>query len=152
MNLLIRVTANVLCQSWFCSISMYLVVNLKYGVEVAKELTPLWIGGPLVVALYITMVKLIISLYIFSFKQSLKVLKKSPTAYDYIACGKFEEIVRLRLWTPVVEFWNMGYIEMSKRIQKEFQFWLVDKYMDYMESLWPSYCKFIRFLKRANFI
>lgn len=131
---------------------MYLAVNFKYGVEVVKELTPLWFGGPLIVALYITMIQVITSLYIFSFKQSVKVLKKSPMVYDYVARGKFKDIIRVRLWTPVVGFWNLGYIEISKRIWKDFQMWLVDKYMDYVESIWPSYCKFIRFLKRANFI
>nr|GEW26496.1 putative embryo defective protein [Tanacetum cinerariifolium] len=41
-----------------CFMLMYIAVNMKYGVEVAKELTPLWIGGPLIMALYMTMVQL----------------------------------------------------------------------------------------------
>ncbi|XP_071731698.1 uncharacterized protein [Rutidosis leptorrhynchoides] len=133
-------------------IPMYLAINLKYGAEVVNELTPLWLGGPLIVTLYITMIQVITSLYIFSFKQSVKVLKKSPMVYDYVARGKLNEVIRNRSWTPMVEFWNLGCTEMSKRIKKKLQIWLVDKYMDYVESIWPSYCKFIRFLKRANFI
>ena len=131
---------------------MYIAVNMKYGGEVAKELTPLWIAGPLIMALYMTTVQVITSLYIFSFRQSVKLLKKSPMVYDYVASGKLNEIIRVRLWTPTVDFWNLGYIEISKRIWIDFQLWLVDKYMDCVESIWPSYCKFIRFLKRANFI
>ncbi|PWA80726.1 hypothetical protein CTI12_AA192820 [Artemisia annua] len=135
-----------------CFMLMYIAINMKYGGEVAKELTPLWIGGPLIMALYMTTVQVITSLYIFSFWQSVKLLKKSPMVYDYVASGKLNEIIRVRLWTPTVDFWSLGYIEISKRIWIDFQLWLVDKYMDYVESIWPSYCKFIRFLKRANFI
>lgn len=135
-----------------CFMLMYIAVNIKYGDEVAKELTPLWIGGPLIMALYMTTVQVITSLYIFSFRQSVKLLKKSPMVYDYVASGKLNEMIRVRLWTPTVDFWSLGYIEISKRIWNDFLLWLVDKYMDYVESIWPSYCKFIRFLKRANFI
>ncbi|GJS53289.1 hypothetical protein Tco_0626651 [Tanacetum coccineum] len=131
---------------------MYIAVNMKYGGEVAKELTPLWIGGPLIMALYMTMVQVITSLYIFSFRQSVKLLKKSPMVYNYVASGKLNEMIRVRLWTPTADFWSLGYIEISKRIWNDFLLWLVEKYMDYVESIWPSYCKFIRFLKRANFI
>nr|XP_043606987.1 uncharacterized protein LOC122578979 [Erigeron canadensis] len=129
-------------------IPMYLAVNMKYGPEVAKELTPLWIFGPLLVALYIKIVQGLCLLYIYSFKQSVKVVKNLPFYYDYIVSGKLKETIYVRLWQPVVDFRNLGY----KGIWKHVQEWIIDKYLDYIESIWPHYCKLIRFLKRANFI
>nr|XP_043618067.1 uncharacterized protein LOC122589811 isoform X1 [Erigeron canadensis] len=128
-------------------IPMYLAVSMKYGAEVVKELAPLWTGGPLIVAAYATMIQLISSLYIFSFRQSVKLLKKSPMVYDYVAGGKLNDLM-----IPVARFWSLGNKEMSKRMLKDFHLWVVDICMDYVESIWPSYCKLIRFLKRANFI
>lgn len=129
-------------------IPMYLAVNMKYGPEVAKELTPLWIVGPLLVALYIKTVQGLCLLYIYSFKQSVKVVKNFPVYYDYVVSGKLKETIYARFWQPVVDFRNLGY----KGIWKHIQDWIVDKYLDYVESIWPRYCKLIRFLKRANFI
>ncbi|CAH1418939.1 unnamed protein product [Lactuca virosa] len=129
-------------------IPMYLAVNIKYGPEVAKELTPLWICGPLIVALYIKILHGLCLLYIYSFKQSVKVVKDLPVYYDYVISGKLKEAINLRLWKPVVEFRKLGY----KGIWKKFQEWAMDKYLDYIESIWPHYCKLIRFLKKANFI
>ncbi|XP_071703164.1 uncharacterized protein [Rutidosis leptorrhynchoides] len=129
-------------------IPMYLAINMKYGPDVAKELTPLWIFGPLLVALYIKIVQGLCLLYIYSFKQSVKVVKNLPVYYNYVVSGKLKETVHVRLWQPAVEFRNLGY----KGIWKQVQEWIVDKYFDYIESIWPHYCKLIRFLKRANFI
>lgn len=129
-------------------IPLYLAVNMKYGPEVATELTPLWICGPLLVALYIKIVQGLCLLYIYSFKQSVKVVKNLPVYYDYVVSGKLKEIIHVRLWQPVEDFRNLGY----KGIWKQVQEWIVDKYLDYIESIWPHYCKLIRFLKRANFI
>lgn len=129
-------------------IPMYLAVNMKYGPEVARELTPLWICGPLLVALYIKILHGLCLLYIYSFKQSVKVVKNLPVYYDYVRSGKLKETINVRLWQPVVEFRNLGY----KGIWKNVQEWMMDKYLDYIESIWPHYCKLIRFLKRANFI
>ncbi|XP_071693350.1 uncharacterized protein [Rutidosis leptorrhynchoides] len=129
-------------------IPMYLAVNMKYGPDVAKELTPLWIFGPLLVALYIKIVQGLCLLYIYSFKQSVKLVKNLPVYYDYVVSGKLKETIHVRLWQPVVDFRNLGY----KGIWKHVQEWIVDKYLDYIESIWPHYCKLIRFLKRANFI
>ncbi|KAK1407226.1 hypothetical protein QVD17_38840 [Tagetes erecta] len=129
-------------------IPMYLAVNIKYGPEVAKELTPLWICGPLLVALYIKIVQGLCLLYVYSFKQSVKLVKNLPVYYDYVISGKLKETIHARLWQPVVDFRNLGY----KGIWKQVQEWIIDKYLDYIESIWPHYCRLIRFLKRANFI
>ncbi|KAJ0765900.1 hypothetical protein HanPI659440_Chr08g0309101 [Helianthus annuus] len=129
-------------------IPMYLAVNMKYGPGVAKELTPLWICGPVLVALYIKIVQGLCLLYVYSFKQSVNVVKNLPVYYNYILSGEIKETIRARLWLPVVNFRNLGYKEIWKRVQE----WIVDKYLDYIESIWPHYCKLIRFLKRANFI
>ncbi|KVH98925.1 hypothetical protein Ccrd_022833 [Cynara cardunculus var. scolymus] len=129
-------------------IPMYLAVNMKYGPEVAKELTPLWICGPLLVALYIKIVQGLCLLYIYSFKQSVKVVNNFPVYYDFVVSGKLEETINARLWKPVADFRNLGF----KGIWKHVQEWIVDKYLDYIESIWPRYCKLLRFLKRANFI
>ncbi|KAM0018810.1 hypothetical protein Hdeb2414_s0026g00678371 [Helianthus debilis subsp. tardiflorus] len=129
-------------------IPLYLAVNMKYGPEVAKELTPLWIFGPLLVALYIKIVQGLCLLYVYSFKQTVKVVKNLPAYYKYVIDGKLKEAIHNRLWQPVVDFRNLGYKEIWKRVQE----WIIDKYLDYIESIWPHYCKLIRFLKRANFI
>ncbi|KAI7756100.1 hypothetical protein M8C21_007390, partial [Ambrosia artemisiifolia] len=129
-------------------IPMYLAVNMKYGPVVAKELAPLWIYGPLIVALYIKIVQGLCILYVYSFKQSVKVVKNLPVYYNYVHSGKLQETIHARLWLPVVNFRNLGYKEIWKRVKE----WMVDKYLDYIESIWPHYCKLIRFLKRANFI
>lgn len=137
-------------------IPLYLAVNVVYGAEVSRELTPLWIIGPLVVALYVKLLRGIAALYVFSFKQSVKVIKNLPTyysvAYSYIAEGKLKQEIHARLWQPLVDIKNLDYKELSRRKWKVFQEWLVEKYLDFVESIWPYYCRTIRFLKRANLI
>lgn len=115
---------------------------MKYGPQVAKELIPLWIGGPLLIALYIKMVQVLYSLYVFSFKQSVKVVKNFTSGND-------KELIRVRLWQHVVYFRNLEYKNESKRIWKEFKEWLGDKCLDYVESMW-SYRGMVMFLKMAN--
>ncbi|CAH1417823.1 unnamed protein product [Lactuca virosa] len=83
-------------------IPMYLAVNIKYGPEVAKELTPLWICGPLLVALYIKILHGLCLLYIYSFKQSVKVVKDLPVYYDYVIHEKLKEAINGSLW------WSLG--------------------------------------------
>ncbi|KAK0587663.1 hypothetical protein LWI29_026542 [Acer saccharum] len=72
-------------------VPMYLAVNVIYGTGVSKELTPLWVFGPLIVALYVKMFQWLYALYVFSFKQTVKVVTNLPTyyllAYNYIARG-----------------------------------------------------------------
>ncbi|XP_020548451.1 uncharacterized protein LOC105157246 isoform X2 [Sesamum indicum] len=135
---------------------LYLAVNLVYGSEVSKELTPLWILGPLIVVLYIKMFRAICSLYIFSFKQSVKVVKNLPAYYlllhEYIFRGKLKEAIQRHLWQPIADLKNMDYKELTRRKMKDFQVWLVERYLDFIELIWPYYCRTIRFLKRANLI
>ncbi|PON72227.1 embryo defective [Parasponia andersonii] len=137
-------------------IPLYLAVNVIYGAEVSKDLTPLWILGPVILALYIKMLGWLFALYVFSFKQTVKVIKNLPTyftvAYSYIVQGKLKEEVYARFWRPVVNFKNMNYKESSKRKLKELEEWIGEKFIDFVESIWPYYCRTIRFLKRANLI
>ncbi|KAM3703931.1 hypothetical protein ACJW30_04G137000 [Castanea mollissima] len=137
-------------------IPLYLVVNFIYGAEVSKELTPLWVFGPLIIAAYIKMFRWLCALYVFSFKQTVKVIKNLPTyymvAYSYVARGKLTEDVHSRFWQPVVNIKNLDYKELSRKRLKELQEWMMEKYLDYVESIWPYYCQTIRFLKRANLI
>lgn len=137
-------------------VPLYLAVTLVYGAEVSKELTPLWILGPLIVALYVKMLRGICALYVFSFKQTVNVVKNLPTysllAFNYIARGKFKEDIRLRLLQPFVDIKNLDYKEAAKRKAKDVEVYLVEKYLDFVESIWPYYCRTIRFLKKANLI
>lgn len=137
-------------------IPLYLGVNVVYGAEVSRELTPLWIIGPLMVALYVKLLRGIIALYAFSFKQTVKVIKNLPTyssiTYKYIAEGKLKQDIRARFWQPVIDIKNMDYKELALRKWKAFQEWITEKYLDFVESIWPYYCRTIRFLKRANLI
>ncbi|CAN4086018.1 unnamed protein product [Withania somnifera] len=137
-------------------VPLYLVVTLVYGAEVSKELTPLWILGPLIVALYVKMLQGICAIYVFSFKQTINVVKNLPTysllAYDYVARGKLKEDIRARILQPFIDMKNMDYKEAAKRKIKNIEVYLVEKYLDFVESIWPYYCRTIRFLKRANLI
>lgn len=127
-----------------------------YGAEVSKELTPLWVFGPLIVALYIKMLQWLFALYVFSFNLTVKIIKNLPTyymvAYKYISKGKLKEDLHAVFWQPVENIKNIDYKEFSKRKLKELQLWIVEKYLDFVESIWPYYCRTIRFLKRANLI
>ena len=139
-----------------CSTPLYLAVNLVYGSEVSKELTPLWILGPIVAALYVKMLRGICSLYVFSFMQTVRIVKNLPAycmvVHEYLFRGKLKEAMQKYAWQPLVDIKNMDYKEAMKRKLKGFQGWLKEKYLDFVESIWPYYCRTIRFLKRANLI
>ncbi|TYI72618.1 hypothetical protein E1A91_D07G073400v1 [Gossypium mustelinum] len=96
------------------------------------------------------------ALYILCLKQTLQIVGNLPTyyvvAYNYIAHGKLKEEVRARVWQPVVNIKNLDYKELSRRKMKDFQEWMMETYVDIVESVWPYYCRTIRFLKRANII
>ncbi|CAA2956010.1 uncharacterized protein LOC111409917 isoform X1 [Olea europaea subsp. europaea] len=134
----------------------YLAVHLVSGSVVSRELTPLWVLGPVIVAFYIKMVQFICGLYLFSFKQTVKIVKNLPICYlvlhNYIMCGKFKEDVRALIWQPMVDIRNMDYKEVTRQKAKVLGIWLVEQYQDFVESIWPYYCRTIRFLKRANLI
>ncbi|XP_042500466.1 uncharacterized protein LOC122078517 [Macadamia integrifolia] len=137
-------------------IPWYMAVNIVYGSGVSRELRPLWILGPLIMALYIKLLQGLCALYVFTFKQTMIAVKNMPTncvlAYNYMAQGKFKEDIRARFWQPVVDFKNLDYKALSKRKLKELEEWVGEKYLDYVESIWPFYCRTIRFLKKANLI
>ncbi|XP_047316840.1 uncharacterized protein LOC124920398 [Impatiens glandulifera] len=134
----------------------FLAVKVVYGSVVTRELTPLWVSGPLIVALYVKMMRGIFALYVFAFKQTIKVIKNLPSyslvAFKYIFGGKLKEEMYNRLWKPLEDIKNRDYKEYSKGKWKDFEIWAMDKYMDFVESIWPYYCRTIRFLKRANLI
>ncbi|CAJ1943822.1 unnamed protein product [Sphenostylis stenocarpa] len=134
----------------------YLAVNVVYGAEVSKELTPLWVLGPLIVALYVMMMRWLCALYIFSFKQTVKVIKNSPSyfmlAYIYVFCGKLKEDIDAHILQPILRIKNTDYRQLGRKKLKELSEWIVEKYLDFVESIWPYYCRTIRFLKRANLI
>ncbi|KAJ4973928.1 hypothetical protein NE237_007102 [Protea cynaroides] len=116
-------------------IPLYLAVNIVYGPEVSRELRPLWIIGPLIVALYVKMVRGLCALYVFTFKQTMSVAKNLPTyyvlAYNYLANGKLKEDLRAHFWQPVLDIKNRDYKALSKRRLKEFEHWAAEKYLDY---------------------
>ncbi|CAN6970432.1 unnamed protein product [Brassica rapa subsp. trilocularis] len=134
----------------------FLAVNAIYGAEVTKELSPLWIAGPLIVALYVKMFQGLCTLYAFCFKQTAKVIRNLPSyyimAYHYIAQGKLRDDVRGLVTRPMVAVKNADYKEITGAKLKQLREWLVEKYLDFVESIWPYYCRTIRFLKRANLI
>lgn len=135
---------------------MYLAVNAVYGPRVSKELIPLWVFGPIIVALYVKMLQWLTALYIFTFRQTVKVLTNLPTyymlAYNYMTKGKLKEDLLARFWKPVAELKDLDYKEVSWRKLKELKVWIVELYLDFVESIWPYYCRTIRFLKRANLL
>ncbi|XP_027332038.1 uncharacterized protein LOC113847254 [Abrus precatorius] len=134
----------------------YLAVNVVHGAEVSKELTPLWVLGPLIVALYIMIVRWLSALYVFSFKQTVKVIKNLPSycilAYSYVFCGKLKEDIHALILQPILSIKNTDYKKLTRKKLKELAEWIIEKYLDFVESIWPYYCRTIRFLKRANLI
>ncbi|KAK4795219.1 hypothetical protein SAY86_013213 [Trapa natans] len=137
-------------------VPFYLSVNVTYGREVSKELMPLWVFGPLVIAFYIKMLRGLCSLYVFTFKQTINVAINLPVfymlAYEYVAQGKLKEAFLTRVCQPMVYIKNLDYKVYSRRKLQELQNWLLEMYLDFVESIWPYYCRTIRFLKRANLI
>ncbi|XP_010545998.1 PREDICTED: uncharacterized protein LOC104818212 [Tarenaya hassleriana] len=134
----------------------FVAVNAIYGAGVTKELLPLWVIGPLVVALYIKMFQGLCALYAFCFSKTVNIVKNLPAyailAYNYIIQGKLREDVRGFVVRPVVAIRGMDYRKVARTRLKLLQDWIVEKYLDFVESIWPYYCRTIRFLKRANLI
>lgn len=132
-------------------VPLFLVINVVHGAAVSKELTPLWIIGPIIVAVYVKMFRAICALYVFALKRTLKIIKDVPTYYavarSFTAPGKLKEALSEMLDTK-----NLDFKDISKRVKKDFSNWLVEKYLDFIESIWPTYCRTIRFMKRANLL
>lgn len=116
----------------------------------------MWVAGPLIVALYIKMFQGLCALYAFCFNQTIKMIRNLPSyylvAYHYIAHGKLRDDVKALVFRPVVAIKNTDYKELTRTKLKQFQEWIIEKYLDFVESVWPYYCRTIRFLKRANLI
>lgn len=134
----------------------YLTVNMVYGAEVTKELAPLWVLGPIIVALYVKIVQGLCALYIYCFKQAIRLIRNLPAysvlVYNYITKGKLKAFIWAHFWKPIIDIKNLDYGELARRKLKEIQEWGMEKYLDYVESIWPYYCRTIRFLKKANLI
>lgn len=134
-------------------IPWFLTIRVVYGAEVVKELAPLWIIGPLVLCLYINIVKGLCSFYVFCFVQAVKLVKNLPAYCLVLRRYIFEGQLKLVLWThlmkPFVDMKNTDHREVFRR---KFKAWADEKYLDFIESIWPHYCRTVRFLKRANLI
>src|ERR1044072_540985 len=129
---------NLLISSSICSVPLYMAVNVKYGAEVSKELTPLWVLGPPIVAIYIMIIRGLCALYAFTFSQTVKVLKDSPSfcilAYSYVFGGKLKEHIAAYLLKPILSIKNRDYKQLTSRKLKELQEWILEKYLDFVES------------------
>ncbi|KAJ1439081.1 hypothetical protein SESBI_02864 [Sesbania bispinosa] len=105
----------------------FLAVNVIYGAEVSKELTPLWVLGPFIVALYIMIVRGLCALYIFTFKQTVKVLKNLPSycilAYSYVFYGKLKEDIKAHILQPILIIKNTDYKQLTRKKLKELAEW-----------------------------
>ncbi|CAK7325065.1 unnamed protein product [Dovyalis caffra] len=100
-------------------IPLFLAINVIHGAGVSKELMPLWILGPLIVAFYIKLLQGLWALYVFSFRQTVKVIKNVPTYYliasGYIRQGKLKEDIQARVLQPVQNFKNLDRKEFSRK-------------------------------------
>ncbi|KAL3655392.1 hypothetical protein CASFOL_001178 [Castilleja foliolosa] len=131
---------------------LYLAINLLYGLKVSKELMPLWILGPLIVALYIKTFRVMCGLYAFSFKQAVQVVKNVPVFYllvhNYFVHGKLKEDIL----EPLTDIKNVDYNDLTRRKMKDLQGWFLGIHLDFIELIWPCYFRTTRLLKRANFM
>ncbi|KAG1368466.1 hypothetical protein COCNU_14G009340 [Cocos nucifera] len=137
-------------------IPWYLAVKLVYGVEVAKELTPLWVLGPPIIGFYIKLIQGLCSLYFFLFMQAARLIKDLPIysalVSTYIAEGKLQAFLWALFWKPIIDIKNLDYRALFKQKFKQLEEWAVEKYLDFIELIWPCYCRTIRFLKKAHLI
>lgn len=129
---------------------------MTYGIEVTKELAPLWIMGPLITALYIRAIQGICSLYVFCFRKAVEFVASVPSYYalvsGYLREGKLNDFLYAKLCKPVADVKNTDYEALARLRMKQLREWAVEKYLDYVESIWPLYCRTIRFLKKANLL
>ncbi|KAG0496609.1 hypothetical protein HPP92_001300 [Vanilla planifolia] len=137
-------------------IPWFLTIRLLYGAEVTKELTPLWVFGPLIASLYIKIVKGLCSFYAFCFIEVVKLVKNLPhycqLAYNYIYEGKIKSLLLTKLIKPFVDIKNMGAKEALRRQFKRLEERFLEQYLDFIESIWPYYWRTLMFLKKTNFI
>jgi hypothetical protein len=110
-------------------IPLYMGVNVIYGAEVSKELTPMWIFGPLFVALQVQSIRWVCQLYVYAFRQTIAVAKKLKTTYHDIASGRYKLDVVLPVTKLDVDTVK-GYVIA----------WLMELNLDLMDA-WPFYRK-----------
>ncbi|KAL6011467.1 hypothetical protein ACLOJK_001915 [Asimina triloba] len=123
---------------------LYVAVNVACGPEVSRELTPLWVIGPFVIALYVKAIQRVVGLYIFSFHQTIRLVKNIPTMTTDLL---------VRLWQPVVRMRDLNWWkEALEQKKEEMREGVVEWYLDVREANWPLYCKIMGFLKRSNLI
>ncbi|KAF5730866.1 hypothetical protein HS088_TW19G00468 [Tripterygium wilfordii] len=129
-------------QKLHTSIPCVVAVYMIHGADVLKDLTPLWVLGPLIVALYIKMFQALCALYVFTFRQSVLV---------NVAQGKLKGDVGARVWDPLANI-KKNHKQLLRKKLEELKEWVVEMYLDFVESIWPYYCKTIKLLQRANLI
>ena len=131
----------------------FLAVNAIYGAEVSKELTPLWVMGPLIVALNIMMVRVLCALYVYSFKQIVHIIPSyCKLACNYVFDGNLKEDIKAHILQPLLSVINADLKQLTIKLLKALAEWIREKYLDFVESIWPYYCRTIRFLKSSNLI
>ncbi|CAN1845853.1 hypothetical protein LINPERHAP1_LOCUS37994 [Linum perenne] len=137
-------------------IPLYLAINKIYGAQVSKELTPLWILGPLVAALYVKLIQGLSALYAFTFNHTVRILRDLPTYYkvsrSYIAEGKLKQDIETRIIQPIVELRDQDHKKLLLEVMATYKERCMEKYIDFLEDIWPHYCRAVRFLKKMNFI
>ncbi|CAA7397586.1 unnamed protein product [Spirodela intermedia] len=76
----------------------------------------------------------------------------SMLSYNFIAEGRLQAFIYACLCQPIVDAKNMDYKALGRQMLKQLKEWAVETYLDYVESIWPYYCRTIRFLKKANLL
>lgn len=149
IGIILLILRHVICSCR--SVPLFLGINVVHGAAVSKELTPLWVIGPIIVAVYVNMFRAICALYVFAFKKTLKIINDVPTYYAvarrFTSRGKPKEALSEMLGTQ-----NLNFKDITEKLKKDFSNWLVEKYLDFIESIWPTYCRTIRFMKKANLL
>ncbi|XP_078439373.1 uncharacterized protein LOC144709652 [Wolffia australiana] len=149
LNVTIKLPLLIFVPWYFCT-------RVIYGLEVTNELTPLWVLGPVITAIYVKLIQGIFFLYVFSLKLVIRVLQNVPSysvsAYNFIMERRIQAFLYACLCQPIVDVINADYHALGQQKLKQIKHWVVESYLDYVESVWPYYCRTIRFLKRANLL
>lgn len=72
----------------------------------------------------------------------------SSLVYTYIAEGKLKGI----LWALLIDSKNLDYNALCREKLKQLDEWMAEKHLDFIELIWPFYCRTLQFLKKAHFI
>ncbi|CAM8933813.1 unnamed protein product [Rhodiola kirilowii] len=127
-------------------IPCYVAIRVIYGVEVLKELTPLWILGPLIVAFDIKMFQAISQLYVFCFKQAEIAIRSMPSP------NKLTEAMYTYILHTLVAMTSFDYKKAAKMKLKEIIQWNKNVPVIFLTLSWPFYWRIVRFLTRSNLI